>query len=709
MPNFLEIINNSTARKAFQVLISPWFLALLVTIPVFFLLIPLPAKYKLTIARNYNLQTNVLLFDDLDNDGAGDQIIANDQYLWKSVFITVKQTRPADSFQQIFRGNFFFTNNYFLSTGDFDNDRIKEIYFLTVSRDSLLLHQQVLPEEENAGIENYFVDIVSSTAEKPDLHVFFGEMDDLDKDGFKELIFLVNAGYSCQPRKVYAFNIRKQRLFKSPENMYQYREMVQFDINHDGFREVLMRGYASNNSGNGCDSTYLYNDNNSWLMALDSGLQFVFRPVLFPGKHSGIIPFTLTNLNKSVPCVQFFQQSDEFPVVTFSLFNESGNILKREILPDSLGKNYLQFIILQRGDQTHLFQSASDGQILEYSPNLEIVRKFNIGCGADVFKKMDLDKDGEDELILISLLENKLIIFRNNFSQPAELELVPFISESFLISLKQNKNQMPQLCLSSDQFKYLLDYGLNPAYPLRGAYFAGTYLFFLLFGLLVKKLQLDQIRRRQINEKQVTELQMKLVRNQLDPHFALNAVNSVIYAVINNEPDKAKQVLYLFVNLFKKTLLSAEQFEVPLKEELEFVENYLKMEQIRFRYKFSYSIQIGDTVNTTTRVPKMVIQTAVENAVKHGIGSLETGGLIDIKTYIEKNNLVIEVADNGVGREIAQSLQTSSTGLGLKLTNQFLKKYSILTGKKVYLEFKDLYNEDGKPSGSKVLFRIQLN
>jgi sensor histidine kinase YesM len=114
-------------------------------------------------------------------------------------------------------------------------------------------------------------------------------------------------------------------------------------------------------------------------------------------------------------------------------------------------------------------------------------------------------------------------------------------------------------------------------------------------------------------------------------------------------------------------------------------------------------------VDTELEVPKMCIQTAAENAVKHGIFQLKEGGVITVNAVIQQDRLVIEVSDNGIGREASKKLQTSSTRKGNQLTQQYFDLYTKITNRKVTSEIVDLTDDSGNAAGTKVVISIQLN
>lgn len=353
-------------------------------------------------------------------------------------------------------------------------------------------------------------------------------------------------------------------------------------------------------------------------------------------------------------------------------------------------------------------QQLNKDDVLVLDQQLKMVEKRKFSSPG-ITAWLDVDNDGQKEFILFNSQQSKLCILRSNLQDMISIDL-PFIIKGLpSFSVKLNGKETPELFIWDHSATALFTYHKNQFFYWKWAIYIGIYLGILLFTWLIRRLQLYQIEQKRLIEKKITELQMKIVKNQLDPHFTLNAVNSIIYAVNNNEPQRASEHLFHFSNLYRHLLLTADQFTCSLKDELNFTTDYLKMAQLRHRDKFGYSIEIDPKVNQETEVPKMCIQSAVENAVKHGIAPLANKGEIQIDIRNQQDNLLIEVTDNGVGRETAAENNQTSTGMGTKLTRQYFELFTKITKQKVDFEIMDLKSADEKPLGTKVRIIIQLN
>jgi len=145
----------------------------------------------------------------------------------------------------------------------------------------------------------------------------------------------------------------------------------------------------------------------------------------------------------------------------------------------------------------------------------------------------------------------------------------------------------------------------------------------------------------------------------------------------------------------------AERIYRTLGEELEFVTTYLELEKLRFGERFNYEIHIGENINQREQVPKLVLHTFSENAIKHGIMSRSEGGILKINIEKEINYLILSIEDNGIG--IAKSEEKgNSAGKGLKLTGEFYDILNQINNRPIKHYIIDLHNENGESIGTRV-------
>ena len=171
----------------------------------------------------------------------------------------------------------------------------------------------------------------------------------------------------------------------------------------------------------------------------------------------------------------------------------------------------------------------------------------------------------------------------------------------------------------------------------------------------------------------INEFELNQLKSQLNPHFIFNALNSV-KALVDENPEKAKDCIYQLSSILRSSLMMDKKKVIAFDEELNIVKNYLALEGTRFeeRLQVHYDIQ---EASSTFKVPPMMLQTIVENGIKHGISKLKNGGFISIVTRIvpkveQEDLLVIEIRNSG---KYQPNPQTTTGGYGLKSTLQRLE------------------------------------
>ncbi|HSS19367.1 MAG TPA: histidine kinase [Pyrinomonadaceae bacterium] len=171
---------------------------------------------------------------------------------------------------------------------------------------------------------------------------------------------------------------------------------------------------------------------------------------------------------------------------------------------------------------------------------------------------------------------------------------------------------------------------------------------------------------------QLTRAQLESLKMQLQPHFLFNTLHTIAGLVRGNEKVPAVNMISGLSDLLRRTLESADEQEVPLKEEVKFVELYLDIQKVRFSDRLAVQIDVvPETQNAL--VPNLFLQPLVENAIRHGVSQQSAPGLIKIESFRDNGNLQITVTDNGPGlRENYQ--HERSGGIGLTNTSERLER-----------------------------------
>lgn len=173
--------------------------------------------------------------------------------------------------------------------------------------------------------------------------------------------------------------------------------------------------------------------------------------------------------------------------------------------------------------------------------------------------------------------------------------------------------------------------------------------------------------------------QLANLRNQINPHFLFNSLNS-IRALVDHEPQNAKRAITKLSNLLRRSLSAERETAQSLAAELDTVEDYIEIEKIRFEDRLNYKSEIA-TETLQFNVPPMLLQTLVENAVKHGISTRKNGGTITLRSYIAEPFHMLSIENPG---ELNVSHPSGASSLGLGIQNS-IERLKIIFGSKASL------------------------
>ena len=214
------------------------------------------------------------------------------------------------------------------------------------------------------------------------------------------------------------------------------------------------------------------------------------------------------------------------------------------------------------------------------------------------------------------------------------------------------------------------------------------------------------------NEKKLLSLEQTMLRSQMNPHFLFNSLNSIKLYIINNEKKNAVHYLNKFSKLVRKILEASSLKEISLADELETVELYMNIENIRFSNEINFSIVISDNIDVNTvKIPSLILQPFLENALWHGLSSKE--GEKNIQLRISRQNerfINIAIIDNGVGREASEKIKEAKVlkrkSIGIDITKERLANFSKDYQNSFTINFEDLYDEARQAIGTQVNLHI---
>jgi sensor histidine kinase YesM len=242
---------------------------------------------------------------------------------------------------------------------------------------------------------------------------------------------------------------------------------------------------------------------------------------------------------------------------------------------------------------------------------------------------------------------------------------------------------------------------------------------FLIFGvsgvaLLVGIIIVMAIRQRRLraNENALV-MEQTLLRSQMNPHFIFNTLTNIQSFIVRRDAELSIRYLDNFSSLIRTILDSSGKKVIPLATELVTATNYFELQQLRFGDKLDFIIKVDESLDPeTVMVPPMMVQPLIENAIEHGIKPKAGAGRVNVRFKKLEARLVIEVEDDGVGRQLKKSGEEpgrkSHTGLALIILKERLESMNRGKAKNNKLEIVDLYDNENSPAGTLVKLEIAL-
>ena len=244
--------------------------------------------------------------------------------------------------------------------------------------------------------------------------------------------------------------------------------------------------------------------------------------------------------------------------------------------------------------------------------------------------------------------------------------------------------------------------------------FAGLIVLVLTIGLLLFYQSKVNSKRKisEMNHK-ISEITQKNLRQQMNPHFIFNTLNSIQYYMYQHDKISTNNYLTKFSSLMRKTLENSQHTSIPIKDEMDALELYLQLESIRFKEKFDYNINVDEDIDTLLyKIPTMLIQPYVENAICHGLINKDEKGFLKIDLKLQQDFISCTIEDNGIGREAALEIKKAKNGnhqsLGTKITESRLNLVNALYGNSMKIDYTDIKDSEGNPNGTRVVINIPI-
>jgi len=214
------------------------------------------------------------------------------------------------------------------------------------------------------------------------------------------------------------------------------------------------------------------------------------------------------------------------------------------------------------------------------------------------------------------------------------------------------------------------------------------------------------------NRQKALELEQKLLRSQMNPHFIFNSLIAIQSFIYKKDALQAGDYLAKFAELVRHTLVSTRTELISLQKEIEMIKVYLDLQKLRFEDHFEYELDVDERLEEDEiYIPPMFAQPFIENAIEHGLRHLTSGGKVIIHYFKKKQDILqITVTDNGIGREASAKLGEKSghKSMGIAITQERLAVLSKKYSRKFTMQTHDLKDEQGGNAGFEVQIEIPL-
>ena len=233
----------------------------------------------------------------------------------------------------------------------------------------------------------------------------------------------------------------------------------------------------------------------------------------------------------------------------------------------------------------------------------------------------------------------------------------------------------------------------------------------LVIGLIFLLINRHQVKRRLTLQKEVAEYEQKALHLQMNPHFVFNCLGSISSFIVQNGTDSALKYLSKFSKLMRLTLEYSKDALIPIDKEIESLQNYLELEQLRFHDKFEFKIQSSESVEFNMGLPPLLIQPFVENAILHGVVPKEGNGMIVVDFDVQNGQLICTIWDDGIGITKSAAIKENSMkahkSMALEITRKRLEIMEATISKSAQIDIKEL-EENNEVVGTRVTLRLPI-
>lgn len=629
-------------------------------IPYICLLVFLPFETsEFNLSYKYEAEGLIDWYDDLDEDNKKERMRlgANPE---GNLFLVLYSEGGSIYDQYNLRGRPVPDSyNFHPYSYDIDMDGIKEIALFTQNSDSVFLnifsfrHKKII-------LSNRFITKIGGINEAIDYRLFVFGDEDVNMDNSSELFFIVSGSFSVNPRRVYRYDYRNDELISSPNTGSALRHGVLF--NHDSLFYIMVTGNAYGNVA--ADYPFPFHDTCNWLFSFNSDLQFISEPQSF-GSYPSLISKPI--YDGDYVYILYQGNTDKGERDGFVRLEPGGRNIDTILFEDDIGNRIYE---LAFKEETIWFAySINSYQLLTIDQENMLLngskweRKLD---GKKLIHKDDISGNNKMEAFFYDPQKSELIVYSDKGHKVARtvIDVSPYWMTVFPGTIERRG----ELCLISKGKLSIYSLERNER---KFGYFLLWLLIYFLITVFISSISYFQqsanIKRARM-EKEMAGLQVINLRNQLDPHFVFNALNSVGNSIYSDNKEYTYDLFQQFTRLIRSMLYLPDEVNWPIKKEIGFITDYLEFQKRRFPELFHYRILVSGSIPKHILIPRMSIQIFAENAIKHAFTDSDIPGLLTILVRQEKTCVEVIVADNGVGIDKHRNNKgRGGSGKGLEL------------------------------------------
>ena len=232
---------------------------------------------------------------------------------------------------------------------------------------------------------------------------------------------------------------------------------------------------------------------------------------------------------------------------------------------------------------------------------------------------------------------------------------------------------------------------------------------------ITKNSDVKKKRTESLLKQKITEIQMQVLRAQMNPHFIFNSLNSIENFMMQNEKRLASDYLNKFTRLIRIILDSSLNELIPVEKDMEALQLYIDLQQLRFNNKFVYNTSIQtELLKGDYKVPSLIIQPFVENAIEHGIAHSERNDCkLNITAALKNDHIIYTIEDNGIGRLQSSTYNHQNKphhkSVGLSITTDRIHIFNKSEPETKDVIITDLFDKENKPAGTRINVKIKIS